>query len=88
MHVRSGDDDRSACCSTATRRGSPLADPTAPVVVNAGGHGFYRVAYTTSCAAGSPATALAGLDTLERYNLVDDAWNEVVAGRLDGGRRS
>ena len=25
---------------------------------------------------------LGSLDTLERYNLVDDAWNEVVAGRL------
>ena len=30
----------------------------------------------------STGPALAKLDTLERYNLVDDAWNEVVAGRL------
>ena len=29
-----------------------------------------------------PATSSPALDTLERYNLVDDAWNEVVAGRL------
>ena len=36
----------------------------------------------TSCAAGSPGEVLGSLDTLERYNLVDDAWNEVVAGRL------
>ncbi len=28
--------------------------------------------------------ALAGLDTLERYSLVDDAWAEVTAGRLSG----
>ncbi len=39
---------------------------------------------TTSCAAGSPAPRSPALDTLERYGLVDDAWNEVVAGRLDG----
>ena len=26
--------------------------------------------------------ALRSLDTLERYNLVDDAWNAVIAGRL------
>ena len=32
------------CCSTATRCGLPATD--APVVVNAGGHGFFRVAYS------------------------------------------
>ena len=37
---------RTPCCSTATRRALPLADPAAPVVVNAGGHGFFRVAYS------------------------------------------
>ena len=30
----------------ATRRALTLADPSAPVVVNAGGHGFFRVAYS------------------------------------------
>ena len=36
---------------------------------------------TTSCGR-IAGEVLGSLDTLERYNLVDDAWNEVVAGRL------
>jgi puromycin-sensitive aminopeptidase len=59
-----------------------LADPDAPIVVNAGGHGFYRVAYDGVLRARLAGEVLASLDTLERYNLVDDAWNEVIGGRL------
>jgi puromycin-sensitive aminopeptidase len=57
-----------------------LTDPDAPVVVNAGGHGFYRVAYAPELRDRLRAS-LEALDTLERYLLVDDAWNAVVAGR-------
>jgi puromycin-sensitive aminopeptidase len=53
-----------------------------PIVVNAGGHGFVRVAYDDELRARLSGDVLATLDTLERYNLVDDAWNAVVAGRL------
>ena len=59
-----------------------LADPVAAVVVNAGGHGFYRVAYSAELRARLAGEALATLDTLERYHLVDDAWAAVIAGRL------
>jgi len=59
-----------------------LTDPDGPVVVNAGGHGFFRVAYDAALRSRLTPEIVAGLDTLERYNLVDDAWNEVVAGRL------
>ncbi len=59
-----------------------LDDPAAPVVVNAGGHGFFRVAYDDELRTRISGEVLGSLDTLERYNLVDDAWNEVVAGRL------
>jgi puromycin-sensitive aminopeptidase len=52
------------------------------VVVNAGGHGFYRVAYSPELR-DRLLDSLADLDTLERYLLVDDAWNAVVAGRAD-----
>ena len=55
---------------------------TPPVVVNAGGHGFFRVAYDGELRRRISGEVLGSLDTLERYNLVDDAWNEVVAGRL------
>jgi len=53
-----------------------------PVVVNAGGHGFYRVDYSDDLRQLLTADVIAGLDTLDRYNLVDDAWNAVVAGAL------
>jgi puromycin-sensitive aminopeptidase len=54
----------------------------APVVVNAAGHGFYRVAYDDVLRSRLSGETLAGLDRLERYSLVDDAWSAVVAGRL------
>jgi puromycin-sensitive aminopeptidase len=60
----------------------PLASASAPVVVNAGGHGFFRVAYDETLRARLSGAALGELDTLERYNLVDDAWNAVVAGEM------
>jgi puromycin-sensitive aminopeptidase len=60
----------------------PLAEPAAPVVINAGGHGYFRVAYDEALRKRLSGSALAALDTLERYNLVDDAWNAVVAGEM------
>lgn len=60
----------------------PLNDPTASVVVNAEGHGFYRVDYSPELLARLSHDVVAGMNTVERYNLVDDAWNAVVAGRL------
>jgi puromycin-sensitive aminopeptidase len=53
-----------------------------PVVVNAGGHGFFRVSYSDELRADLTADVVAQMSTLERYNLVDDAWNAVVAGAL------
>ena len=58
----------------------PSADSV--VVVNAGGHGFMRVAYDDQLRARLVGPALADLTTIDRYSLVDDAWNAVVAGRL------
>lgn len=53
------------------------------IVVNAGGHGFYRVSYADDLRARLTADVVADMTTLERYNLVDDAWNAVVAGTMD-----
>ncbi|MEJ6722990.1 M1 family metallopeptidase [Ilumatobacter sp.] len=58
-----------------------LADPAAPVIVNAGGHGFYRVAYDATLRS-RLAGALGDMNTLERYSLVDDAWAATVGGSL------
>ena len=59
----------------------PLSE--GPVVVNAGGHGFFRVAYDEALRDRLTSEVLAAMSTLERYNLVDDAWNAVVAGTLE-----
>jgi puromycin-sensitive aminopeptidase len=58
-------------------------DRDATVVVNAGSHGFYRVAYEGGLLERLTGPALTGLSTPERYALVDDAWSAVVAGALD-----
>jgi len=61
----------------------PLPDPSAVVVVNAGGHGFFRVAYDDELRSRLTGHVLAELSTLERYGLLDDAWAATIAGRLD-----
>ena len=65
-----------------------LLDPEAFVVVNAGSHGFYRVAYDADLLARLTGPALDELSTPERYSLVDDTWSAVVAGALDATRSS
>jgi puromycin-sensitive aminopeptidase len=60
----------------------PLPHPEQPVVVNAGGHGFMRVAYDDRLRARLTGDVLTRLTIIDRYNLVDDAWNAVVSGRL------
>lgn len=60
----------------------PLPSADAAVVVNSGGHGFMRVAYDGALRARLVGEELGSLTIIDRYNLVDDAWNEVVAGRL------
>jgi puromycin-sensitive aminopeptidase len=54
-----------------------------PVIVNAGGHGFYRVSYSDQLRSRLTAEVVSSMTTLERYNLVDDAWNAVTAGTMD-----
>jgi puromycin-sensitive aminopeptidase len=59
-----------------------LDDADEPIVVNAGGHGFYRVAYSDHLRARLDRETVASMSTLERYNLVDDAWAATLAGRM------
>lgn len=54
-----------------------------PVVVNAGGHGFFRVSYGDDLRARLTPDAVRAMTTLERYNLVDDAINAMTARTLD-----
>ncbi|MEO7370763.1 MAG: M1 family metallopeptidase, partial [Ilumatobacteraceae bacterium] len=59
-----------------------LPSSEATVVVNAGGHGFMRVAYDDTLRARINGETLTSLTVIDRYNLVDDGWNAVITGRL------
>ena len=74
-----GVDSRILLDSPQQRIDLPSAESS--VVVNAGGHGFMRVAYDDTLRA-RLQRELPKLTIIDRYNLIDDAWNEVVAGRL------
>ncbi|MGH9078549.1 MAG: M1 family metallopeptidase, partial [Acidimicrobiales bacterium] len=56
----------------------------AGLLVNAGGSGYYRVAYPTAMVE-LLAGRLADLTPLERYNLVSDTWAAALAGRAPLG---
>ncbi|MEI7506160.1 MAG: M1 family metallopeptidase [Actinomycetes bacterium] len=60
----------------------PVVKDNAAIVVNAGGFGYYRVTYSPELLSRLRGSELAKLAVIERYSLVDDAWNAVVAGRL------
>jgi puromycin-sensitive aminopeptidase len=50
-----------------------------PIIVNAGGHGFYRIRYDASLLEAFEAD-MSSLDPAERYALVKDVWASVLAG--------
>ena len=81
IHIRNGSTTTTVLLDTADRL-IELAEPNATVVVNAGGSGYFRVGYDDALRARLSPDALADLTTLERYNLVDDAWSATVAGEL------
>ena len=83
VHVRIG--DATSTLLLDSESASVAIDPDStgkPILVNAGGHGFYRVAYSEELRAHLDTAAITSLSTLERYNLVDDAWAATVAGRM------
>jgi puromycin-sensitive aminopeptidase len=58
------------------------AAPDAVVVVNEGGHGFYRVRYSRDLLDRLVRRLPAGLAPIERFNLLGDAWAAAVAGLI------
>ena len=60
--------------------GTPVPTGTGPALVNAGGSGFYRVAYP-STTVGLLAAGIGDLAPLERYNLVSDTWAATLSGQ-------
>ncbi len=63
--------------------GAALSIPagSVAVLVNAGGHGFYRVHYDAA-ALGALHSLLPKLAAVERYQIVSDTWASVLAGEL------
>ena len=57
-----------------------LADDAEWVVVNAGGHGFYRVRYGSDLLAALKPCWHDRLSAVERFNLVNDTWAATLAG--------
>jgi puromycin-sensitive aminopeptidase len=57
----------------------PLPDGWEAVLVNVGGHGFYRVRYDANLL-DRLLRRLPALEAIERFNLVNDAWAAVLAG--------
>ena len=86
IHLRVGDGESKVLLDTDSIdvQLSP-SDAAAPIVVNAGGHGFMRVDYDEALRSRLVGDALSSLSIIDRYNLVDDAWNAVNAGRLAAG---
>jgi puromycin-sensitive aminopeptidase len=59
-----------------------LDGPADWVVVNSGGHGFYRVRYAPELVTALAASRDIELGAVERYGLVDDAWASLLAGTI------
>ena len=52
------------------------------VLINEGGHGFYRVRYTTDLLDRILNAGIERLAATERFNLINDAWATTVAGLM------
>ena len=85
VHVRIGNDTQKLLLEGDDIR-ITMKNPDDVVVVNAGGSGFFRVEYSADLMSRISGETLHSLTTLERYNLVDDAWNAVVAGAVSADR--
>jgi puromycin-sensitive aminopeptidase len=59
----------------------PVPERLDSVLVNEGGHGFYRVRYSGELLE-RLLGRLSGLAAIERFNLVNDAWAVTVAGHM------
>ncbi len=83
VHVHNNGHDTTVVLTSTEPVNVALSAPDEAVVVNAGGHGFYRVSYDDELRSRlvNPET-LASRSTLERYMLVDDAWAATVAGSM------
>lgn len=59
-----------------------ITDSSKPIIINANGYGYYRTTYSSQLFARFNSATISELSSIERYILVDDAWNAVIADRL------
>ena len=59
-----------------------IGDSSKPLIINANGYGFYRVAYSADLFARFDTITISKMQVVERYTLIDDAWNNVLTNRL------
>ena len=59
-----------------------LPSPDMSVVINAGGHGFYRVNYSQDLLKPLVNNHFSRLSSIERFNIVNDAWAATLAGHM------
>ena len=60
----------------------PLPHDWESVLINEGGHGFYRVCYAPDLLNRLLNTGIDRLAVTERFNLINDAWATTVAGLM------
>ena len=60
----------------------PLPDNWESVLINDGGHGFYRVRYSPELLDRILNTRIDRLAATDRFNLINDAWATTVAGLM------
>jgi puromycin-sensitive aminopeptidase len=60
----------------------PLPKDWTSVLANEGGHGFYRVRYSTELLNGLQQTGLQTMAPVERFNLLNDTWASTIAGMV------
>ncbi|MDP2606572.1 MAG: M1 family metallopeptidase [Deltaproteobacteria bacterium] len=72
-------ENRTVLLAAATMR-IELPDAAETVVVNAGGHGYYRVRYSSELLRLLKQHLQTMLSPVERFNLVNDTWASTLAG--------
>ncbi len=77
--TRSGEISRTLLLSEI-EQSVDFPEPLDWVVVNAGGHGFYRVGYSRELLDALNAVLQQRLSSVERFSLVNDTWAATLAG--------
>ena len=77
-----GKTDTSRMLLTERNTTIPLPHDWESVLINEGGHGFYRVRYAPDLLDRLLNRGIDRLAVTERFNLIDDAWATTIAGHM------